>query len=85
MLALTRSGLCLAFVMDIDERLKSDLERITGQRGIEAHETMTDVLARLDVVSQSPRTAERLKHYLKQRSYVKALAWLNDPSTPHHP
>jgi len=70
--------------MDI-ELLKSDLERITGQRSIAGGETMRDVLARLDVMGQHPLAPERMKHYLSQRSYVKALAWLEDPTTPHHP
>ena len=66
------------------EQLKSDLECITGKRTIEATETMAQVLARLDEMAKSVDAPERLKHYLSKRSYVKALAWIEDPSTPHH-
>jgi hypothetical protein len=66
------------------EQLKSDLECITGKRTIEPTETMAQVLARLDEMAKSVDTPERLKHYLSKRSYVKALAWIEDPSTPHH-
>ncbi len=65
------------------EQIKSDLECITGQRSIEAGDSMTEVLQRLDVCGQSALTPDRLQHYLTKRSYVKALAWLEDPSTPH--
>ena len=66
------------------EQLKSDLECITGKRTIEATETMAQVLARLDEIAKSIDAPERLQHYLSRRSYVKALAWIEDPSAPHH-
>lgn len=66
------------------EQLKSDLKCITGKRTIESTETMAQVLARLDEMAKSIDAPERLKHYLSKRSYVKALAWIEDPSTPHH-
>ncbi len=66
------------------EQLKSDLECITGERAIEATETMAQVLARLDEMAKSLDAPERLQHYLSKRSYVKALAWIEDPSAPHH-
>ena len=66
------------------EQLKSDLECITGERTIEATETMAQVLARLDEMAKSLDAPERLQHYLSKRSYVKALAWIEDPSAPHH-
>ena len=66
------------------EQLKSDLECITGKRTIEATQTMVQVLARLDEVAKSIDAPERLQHYLSKRSYVKALAWMEDPSSPHH-
>ena len=66
------------------EQLKADLECITGKRKIEATETMVQVLARLDEVAKSIDAPERLQHYLSKRSYVKALAWIEDPSSPHH-
>jgi hypothetical protein len=65
------------------ELLKTDLERITGQRALEAGETMVQVLARLDASVNASHTPVGLKHYLYKRSYVKALAWLEDPSIPH--
>ena len=81
-LALSDLGLCLiAMTM---EQLKSDLECIIGKRTIESTETMAQVLARLDEMAKSVDAPERLKHYLSKRSYVKALAWIEDPSTPHH-
>ena len=81
-LALLYLGLCL-IAMTI-EQLKADLECITGKRKIEATETMVQVLARLDEVAKSIDAPERLQHYLSKRSYVKALAWIEDPSSPHH-
>ncbi len=66
------------------EQLKSDLECITGKRTIEATETTAQVLARLDEIAKSIDAPERLQHYLSRRSYVKALAWIEDPSAPHH-
>ena len=81
-LALSDLGLCL--ITMTMEQLKSDLECITGKRTIEPTETMAQVLARLDEMAKSVDAPERLKHYLSKRSYVKALAWIEDPSTPHH-
>ena len=81
-LALLYLGLCL-IAMTI-EQLKADLEFMTGKRTIEATETMVQVLARLDEVAKSIDAPERLQHYLSKRSYVKALAWIEDPSSPHH-
>jgi hypothetical protein len=68
--------------MDI-ELLKADLERATGVRAPEQGETMAQSLARLDACARPETTPEPLKHYLSRRSYVKALAWLEDPSIPH--
>lgn len=65
------------------ESLKADLERITGARTVGGGEKMSTLLARLDAIAREEETPERLKHYLSKRSYVKALAWLDDPSTPH--
>lgn len=66
------------------EQLKADLECITGKRTIQATETMVQVLARLDEMAKSLDAPEQLQHYLSKRSYVKALAWIEDPSSPHH-
>ena len=81
-LALLYLGLCLV-AMTI-EQLKADLECITGKGTIETTETMVQVLARLDEAAKSIDAPERLQHYLSKRSYVKALAWIEDPSSPHH-
>ena len=81
-LALSDLGLCLIFMTM--EQLKSDLECITGKRTIEATETMAQVLARLDEMAKSIDAPERLQHYLNKRSYVKALTWIEDPSSPHY-
>lgn len=63
--------------------LRRDLERITGGRPLDPEEGLTDVLARLDAVAAEAGLPERLHHYLSKRSYAKALAWLDDPQTPH--
>lgn len=68
--------------MKID-MIKTDLEAIiagqpTGQNG-----SIIESMHRLDSVSKSPEVPGQLRHYLERRSYVKALQFLNDPSTPH--
>ena len=65
------------------EQLKIDLERISGKREMQSGETMVEVLERLDSSTQSDRIPSQLKHYLVQRSYVKALNFINDPYVPH--
>ncbi|MGZ0709881.1 hypothetical protein ACWPKO_16260 [Coraliomargarita sp. W4R53] len=65
------------------EQLKIDLERIAGQRPLAEGETMVHILGRLDVCANATLIPARLKHYLSKRSYIKALAWLADSSTPH--
>jgi hypothetical protein len=66
-------------------QLKIDLESITGRCPVKVDETMSHVLGRLDTLAQSSHIPGRLQHYLSKRSYVKALAWLEDPESPHHP
>mgnify|MGYP004046256255 CR=1 FL=1 len=65
------------------EQLKTDLERIAGKCEMKSGETMTQVLARLDTNAHLESTPAKLKHYLLQRSYIKALAWIEDPRAPH--
>lgn len=65
------------------DTLKTDLERVTGNKPLQAGETILDVMARLDAEAKSSRASERLRHYLERRSYVKALEFINDPSLPH--
>jgi hypothetical protein len=70
--------------MDRD-RLKLDLEYITQTRELPEGETLRTVLARLDTDAQTPGLHDRLEHYLSKRSYAKALTWLDNPDSPHHP
>jgi hypothetical protein len=65
------------------EPLKSDLERVTGARVSDSDGSMAEALARLDACASAAATPDVLKHYLSRRSYVKALAWLEDPSLRH--
>jgi hypothetical protein len=67
------------------ERLKLDLEYITQVRNLPEGETLRTVLARLDADAKTPGLHDRLEHYLTKRSYAKALAWLDNPDSPHHP
>jgi hypothetical protein len=70
--------------MDRD-RLKLDLEYITQTRELPEGETLRTVLARLDGDAHTHGLHDRLEHYLTKRSYTKALAWLDNPDSPHHP
>ena len=65
------------------EQLKIDLERISGKREMQSGETMVQVLERLDSSAQSDSVPPQLKHYLVQRSYIKALDCIDDPYAPH--
>jgi hypothetical protein len=65
--------------------LKLDLEYITQARPLPEGESFALVLGRLDGLAKEPNLPDRLKHYLSQRSYVKALVWLDNPDSPHHP
>lgn len=38
-----------------------------------------------DYCKQDAGIHPRLKHYLQQRSYAKALDWLDNPDMPHQP
>ena len=42
-------------------------------------EDLPDLLQQLDAVSKSEGIPAQMKHYLQQQSYLKALAWLDDP------
>ena len=70
--------------MDQD-RLKLDLEYITLACELPEGESLGTVLARLDAYAKTPDLPDRLLHYLTKRSYAKALNWLENPDTPHHP
>lgn len=66
-------------------QLKLDLEYITQARELPEGESLRTVLARLDAYAQAPDLHDRLEHYLTKRSYAKALIWLDNPDSPHHP
>lgn len=65
------------------ETLKRDLEVIVQKRTLEKGESLKNVLMRLDAFANDKELPERLLHYLQKRSYVKALAWLDNPDLPH--
>lgn len=67
--------------MDI-EQITMDLHCVCGQREMKSEDSIKDVLARLDASARSEDFSAQLKHYLAQRSYMKALAWIKDSSTP---
>ena len=70
--------------MDQDT-LRLDLEYITKVRPLPVNESFAQVLGRVDGVARQADLPGRLQHYLSQRSYVKALVWLDNPDSPHHP
>ena len=65
--------------------LRLDLEYITQGRPLPEGVSLLQVLGRLDLQAKAPGLPDRLLHYLSQRSYAKALVWLDDPQSPHHP
>ena len=64
--------------------LRKDLELVTQKRSLESDDSLVKVLKRLDELELADFPI-RLQHYLKQRSYTKALIWLDNPDMPHHP
>jgi len=66
------------------ENLKTDLEYIAAGKALPEGETLGKVLARLDAFAREQELPERLDHYLRKRSYVKALEWIENPETPHY-
>ncbi len=66
------------------DKLQVDLEYVTQKRPLSSNESLVEVLARLDEVSKEADLPKQLEHYLSKRSYLKALEWLAEPSTPHH-
>jgi hypothetical protein len=67
------------------DTIRKDLEIITLQKPPPAGENYADALKRLDALNERQDLPERLEHYLSKRSYLKALAWLDNPNMPHHP
>lgn len=64
--------------------LRKDLELVTQKRSLESDDSLAEVLKRLDELELA-NLPERLQHYLNQRSYTKALIWLDNPDMPHNP
>jgi len=64
--------------------LKMELEYVTQRRPLREGDSLAKVLQRLDEAAHEQELPDRLKHFLGKRSYLKALAWLDDPDMPHH-
>jgi len=64
--------------------LRKDLEFVTKKRVLEVGDSLVEVLERLDE-AQHTDLPDRMQHFLSQRSYTKALIWLDNPDMPHHP
>lgn len=63
--------------MDL-QTIHADLKQVaTAGQGAQA-EPLASVLQRLDQAAKAPGLPERLEHYLRKRSYQKALAWMED-------
>lgn len=60
-----------------------DLECISGQSALPEGQTLPEVLERLDEASKKEGLPGQMKHYLERRSYLKALAWLDNPDMKH--
>lgn len=65
------------------ESVRADLQCVVGQSDLPDGKTLPDLLQQLDAVSKSEGIPAQMKHYLQQRSYLKALAWLDDPDMKH--
>jgi len=63
--------------------IRADLEVITYKRKPNAGETIANPLMRLDALCDEQELPAQLHHYLSKRSYVKAIAWLDNPDLPH--
>ena len=65
------------------EQIRLDLQIATGAVKPAAGDTMAAALARLDALAREADLPGDLVHYLSRRSYLKALAWLDNPDQPH--
>ena len=65
------------------ESVRKDLEHVVGQSALPEGKTLTDFLQRLDEASKTEGIPAQMKHYLERRSYLKALAWLDNPEMKH--
>ena len=64
--------------------LRKDLEFVTQKSVLQEGDSLVEALKRLDE-AQHTDLPDRLQHYLSQRSYTKALLWLDNPDMNHHP
>ncbi|CAI8359737.1 MAG: Uncharacterised protein [Opitutia bacterium UBA7350] len=65
------------------DQLKADLEIITQVAPLPDGEPLFEVLRRLDQAVEEDSLPSQLEHYLSRRSYLKALAWLENPELTH--
>ncbi|NCG08269.1 MAG: hypothetical protein GWO81_01660 [Verrucomicrobia bacterium] len=63
--------------------LKTDLEIATQLVPAPEGDSLVKALQRLDAAVEQGELPKQLRHYLERRSYVKALAWLENPELPH--
>lgn len=68
--------------MQMDE-LRADLEIATQLVPAPEGDSLVEALRRLDTAAKGGSLPAQLQHYLERRSYVKALAWLDNPELPH--
>jgi uncharacterized protein with von Willebrand factor type A (vWA) domain len=77
---------CLSGGLDKNmEELRTDLEIATQQRSAPEGDSLIEALGRLDAVAGQGNLPKQLQHYLERRSYLKALAWLENPDQAHQP
>ena len=65
------------------ESIRTDLQRVVGQLEVPEGKTLADILSQLDEAAGSSGLPAQFAHYLERRSYLKALAWLDNPATKH--
>lgn len=65
------------------EGLRVDLEIATQLISAPEGDSLVLALRRLDASAKGGSLPAQLQHYLERRSYVKALAWLDNPELPH--
>ena len=65
------------------EQLINDLKIVTQTVPMPEGDSLAEALRRLDHAIEAHALPSQLVHYLSRRSYVKALAWLENPELPH--
>jgi hypothetical protein len=71
-------------IMD-STQLRADLECVAGRKPLREDDDLPSVLKRLDTFRDASSIDSKLRHYLANRSYVKAIEWLDNPEMPHRP